>query len=441
MTSPLRSALSEKSCPFWRGWGRGAVLIIDGLDALRSETSQRVFRELISRVTEKIPNCAILASIRSFDLEQSGELQQLFFGNRISGATRQFKQVTVQPFSEADLEQVATQTPGLGVLLEDCDVEFLELLRNPFNLQLAVHLLEQGMGVQELSTIQSQVQLLSKYWNARVERLPDGHDRKALLHTVVKAMVDRKALSVTEHVVYTAGLGSALRSLKSAEILRESITDRLSFAHNIIFDYAVARLLLDEETIISFIAQEPSRTIFYRPSLSFFFHYLWFQDRSLFWNVAFRFFGSDNLPERARVIAAVAVYDAVRVREEADPLIESATEVATQGIAGVLRAVQAFGGLQSKRRKLWLSFLNHLVGHLDLAFVNEYVALVSIGSESAGRGEEKVIGGMALPLLRWMWGVGPTLEERLAIQLADVGAARVLPVIMKFYHAAPKETS
>ncbi len=37
--------------------------------------------------------------------------------------------------------------------------------------------------------------------------------------------------------------------------------------------------------------------------------------------------------------------------------------------------------------------------------------------------------------------MGPTLEEGLAIQLADVGAARILPVIMKFYHADPKETS
>jgi hypothetical protein len=40
-----------------------------------------------------------------------------------------------------------------------------------------------------------------------------------------------------------------------------------------------------------------------------------------------------------------------------------------------------------------------------------------------------------------MWDVGPTLEEGLAIQLAEVGAARVLPVIMKFYHADPKEAS
>jgi hypothetical protein len=436
----LTSALGFKKevLPFLEGLGPGAVLIIDGLDALRSETSQRVFRELLSRVTDKVPHCAILASIRTFDLDQSDELQQLFFGSRMNPATRQFRQVIVQPFSDADLEQVAGQTPGLQIVLEACGVEFRELLRNPFNLQLVVQLLEHGTGVHELSTIQSQVQLLSKYWNVRVEHLPDGHDRKALLHAVVQRMVDRRALSVPENVVYTPGLGPALMALKSAEILRKSITDRLSFTHNIIFDFAAARLLLDEEAIFTFILQDKSRTIFYRPSLSFFFHYLWFQDRSVFWNVAFRFFGSEELPERARVVAATAIYETVGHPDELNPLIDGTSQTAKLGIAVVLRAVQAFGGLQSKRRKLWLSFLSHLAGHLDLQFVNEYVALVNIASETPGPGEEEVIYGMAESLLRWMWGLGSTLGERQAMQLADVGAVRVFPVVMKFFHANPK---
>jgi DNA replication protein DnaC len=53
------------------GLGEHSYLIIDGLDALRSEQSQRVFRRLIKTVGEKVPTCRVLASIRTFDLQQS----------------------------------------------------------------------------------------------------------------------------------------------------------------------------------------------------------------------------------------------------------------------------------------------------------------------------------------------------------------------------------
>ena len=59
------------------------VLIIDGLDALRGDASQRAFRELISEVTEHAPNTSIVASVRTFDLLESPELQRLL--NRRSG--------------------------------------------------------------------------------------------------------------------------------------------------------------------------------------------------------------------------------------------------------------------------------------------------------------------------------------------------------------------
>ena len=73
--------------------------------------------------------------------------------------------------------------------------------------------------------------------------------------------------------------------LQSEEILRLSPTGRISFSHNILFDYAVARLLLDEESFQPFINEDASRSIFFRPSLSFFFHHLWLTDRNLFWTV------------------------------------------------------------------------------------------------------------------------------------------------------------
>jgi len=60
-----------------------------GWDALRGDASQKVFRELIGNVTAALPECAVVASIRTFDLQQSTELQRLFFAP-VAARGRQF---------------------------------------------------------------------------------------------------------------------------------------------------------------------------------------------------------------------------------------------------------------------------------------------------------------------------------------------------------------
>jgi hypothetical protein len=97
------------------------------------------------------------------------------------------------------------------VLTGTAQAEIRELLRTPFNLRLAVDLLEAGTGIDEFSTIHSQVQLLQRYWFMRVESAPDAPDRKALLRQIVREMVDRKALSIREEAAYSAGYSASLR--------------------------------------------------------------------------------------------------------------------------------------------------------------------------------------------------------------------------------------
>ena len=72
----LRSALGFKTdvLSFLESLPDNPVLVIDGLDALRSDLSQRPFRELISAVSLRVPKCSIVASIRTFDFQQSEEL-------------------------------------------------------------------------------------------------------------------------------------------------------------------------------------------------------------------------------------------------------------------------------------------------------------------------------------------------------------------------------
>ncbi len=135
-------------------------------------------------------------------------------------------------------------------------------------------------------------------------------------------MVDRKALSIREEAAYSAGYASALRALRSAEVLRESVTDRISFSHNILFDYAVARLLLDEEEIFSFLNSDSSQvsSSFDRPfSTSFI---IFGGMTGTYFGIShFDFLGRLSCPERAKVIPAIVVTEASRSLSDVEPAL------------------------------------------------------------------------------------------------------------------------
>lgn len=431
----LRVALGFKSdvLSFVTSLSNEPVVVIDGLDALRSEPSQRTFRDLIGQISQRAPKCTIVASIRTFDLQQSEELKTLFFASPAAASSRGFQQVTVPPLTDADLLQAITQAPVLQNLIARATGEFRSLLRNPFNLHLAFQLLETGVPSDELSHLHTQVQLLTKYWNWRVESRPDHHDRKEFLRTTLEKMVAARSLSIPESSVYQAGQGATLTVLQSDEILKESATNRLSFVHNILFDYGVARLLLDEQSIEPFIQTDPSRTIFFRPSLAYFFHYLWFRDRSLFWTVALGFFPSGLLPERARILPAIAICEAARTIEDIEPLLSETSPASISGITATLRSLQALGGLKGQFRKAWIEMIFRLSARLDGAFINEYIALLGYADESKSDHERPPIFESAVALLRWMWTAAGTLNIGRAVSLASVAAGRVLPLVIKNY--------
>lgn len=437
----LRAALGFKSdlLSFVSALSREPVVVIDGLDALRSEPSQRTFRELIRQILLRVPKCTIVASIRTFDLQQSEELKSLFFASPVVASSRGFQQVTVPPLTDADLLQAISQAPVLQSLLTRTTGEFRNLLRNPFNLHLALQLLETGVPSEEISYLHTQVQLLTKYWDWRIEAQSNHYDRKVFLRRLLEKMVETRSLSVAEASVYQVGQGPILTALQSDEILKQSVTNRLSFVHNILFDYGVARLLLDEQSVETFIQTDPSRTIFFRPSLAYFFHYLWFRDRALFWKVAFQFFSSPVLPERARILPGIAICEAAQTIEDLEPLLARNAPANIAGVTVTLRSLQALGGLTGPSRKIWIELLSRLSGKLDVSFINEYIALMGRAEEGKTSDECPDIFAAAVALLHWMWATADTLAVDAAVSLASVTAGRVLPLVLKNYSQGIEE--
>src|ERR1019366_6740183 len=108
-----------------------------------------------------------------------------------------------------------------------------------------------------------------------------------ILSRLVNAMIADRSLSVIRSDAYDSALGDSWRALLSREVLVATRPSerRVRFRHNILFDYAVSVLALDDQpdSLLSFLAEDRSRQLFLRPSLVYFFARLWHEDRQAFW--------------------------------------------------------------------------------------------------------------------------------------------------------------
>jgi hypothetical protein len=424
--------------------GDKKFLVIDSLDSLRAEGSQRAFRELIRQSQIEAPDCTVVASIRTFDVQQSIELQSLF---PISGASRTSRLIgllahhlVVEVFTEAELAQATVKNETLGTILGAVSPAVRAILRNPFNLWLVTHLIAAGEPVDWLSTVQSEVQLLDGYWKIRVES-HGGETAISLLVRLTENMVRAQSMSLASRDVSDFDLSSqSFTTLLSEEILSRSETRRISYSHNIFFDFAISKLVIDEKTVLDFLLAAPARSIFYRPSVSYFMARLWFRDRSVFWETVKQFSERrPNVPALVAITAARAIFDLAQTNDDLLPIFEMPPEIRIRAIVFLLRAIQAMDGLESKSRYVWLYFLILSLEFVDKQFLNESVAVVEAALNGARSTQEiELLTLSAIKLLRWIWDKAETEPDISdARALADFAAARLLPIVAKNYPASP----
>ena len=417
--------------------GGQKFLIIDSLDALRAEASQRVFRQLIRQVHRELPEWNVLASIRSFDAKESRELQELFprSSNDFIGVTA--RHIMVPLFTDEEVEEAQQQDVRLEPIFTDASVALRQILRNAFNLWLVIRLLDEGAGGNWLYEIESEVQLFERYWLYRIDSRPDSYDRRSILTDVTSEMVNSRTLSIPFRNAYRQmGVSEVFKSLLSDEVLRATPTQRVTYVHNILFDFSISKLLLDEERLFAFL-EDPNRSIFFRPSVSYFLALLWYNDRKSFWEVISRFFASERpFPARLHVLPGMAIVNSATSLLEFGPLLALQGTVGVNAILSVLRAVQAFGGITSRRSRLWLYLICELSDRLDVAFLNEYLALIGAASEEAGwtTDEKRELASASIKLLRWMWSEAKTNQAiNDPSQLLDLAAGRVIPLVARCY--------
>lgn len=317
-----------------------AFLVIDALDAARVDPAGIMIRDLIRRIVERDGRWHVVASIRKFDLRYGEEIKQLFVGDPPSdfqdAEFSHVRHLNIPCLSVDEINQISSQSSELYALIKSAPPELYNLLSVPFNLQLIAELLGTGDTSNELLPIRTQLGLLDQYWLRRVIHSNDdtqGDAREAVLREVCEKMVAKRALHVDRFVVARTDTSDLLLDLLSMQVLiewqssptRSPDRDILAFGHNILFDYAVARLLLrgSAERVVHRLLDDPDLVIVIRPSLMLHFRHLWNIGIPLFWDLVFRVNRAAGMPEIGKLIGPSVAAELARALSDLEPLFSA----------------------------------------------------------------------------------------------------------------------
>ena len=307
-------------------------------------------------------------------------------------------------------------------------------------------ILTTSQDVPDFSQIHSEVQLLRLFWQRRIEGVNDADDRHFLLTEVTRRMVEERSLTVRRNNVYRdlrlseTARQMAWNNLLSDEILAKvSSEQRIAFSHNILFDYAVSVLLIedDPQKLEAFVLQDPSRPLFLRPSLTYFFTRLWYDAPETFWRAFWYVLPNDqsvHLRLFARLIPTSVIANEARKIRQLAPLLEKLQNGENVATEAIMRLLQSFRALQIERDLLWSDFFHRVSAHLHHDFAWDLATLTSEILERAMETRNTAIidtcGEVGRGVFKWAW------QEREASGndwYNQLGSTRAVPIIAKTY--------
>lgn len=362
-----------------------ALLVIDALDAARAEQTARVLRDLMRRVIQSNDRWRVVAAIRKFDLQYSPELQALFAGEPASMDFRDsdfghIRHLSVPRLSDNELAQLLEQVPVLETYVSTAPLALRELLSVPFNLRILGELVGAGALTSE-STIRTQIELLNEYWRRRIiGEDGQGDARERILRSACGAMVETRSLRVERSGVDASGTSTDLRHLLSSHVLSEwkpspaAKPQRyiLTFAHHMLFDYAVARIIFSAESanLRNQLAADPELAVAFRQSIVLYFRQRWSDDatREYFWDLVLSIAEDNRIHRITMLVGPSVAAEAARSLSDLEPLfvrlddiqgeqVQPADEVLRHLVGAVLTAQSTGLALVGPQSGPWAEFL------------------------------------------------------------------------------------
>jgi hypothetical protein len=428
--------------------------VVDALDAARSDRARAFVLGLVRRVLGRLSDSwTVVLSIRTYDALRSIELEELFPAPEVTAPPAPYqlggvvcRHFFLPPLSDADIQAAQSQLSWLASIWATAHEELRDLLRVPFNLWLLERLFAGGADASDISPVYSEVQLLDLFWRQRVCSGRYEPDRRLLTSRAAQAMVRQRTLRARTEDVYEAGANEAWLNLYSGEVLRDADDEghRVSFAHNVLFDYAASVELLDENAhmLATFLEEEPDRALFLRPTLNYFFARLWFKNRDTFWEI---FWGlAANEKPHVRLVAQVlppgVVAQEARHPEDIAPLLERLREGESDAAQAVLRVLQGIRTHGVDRDRLWSEFAASTAEHPSPVFAWDMARFLAELLDRDGAAPHpdtdtrEYISQAARLLLRWaLTSRDPGLEHLAAVWL--------LGVVARTYDVDPADNS
>ena len=444
---------------YHKSGGKRSILFIDALDAARSEAKQSIYRQFINLIQSNCRNWFIIASIRTYDIKHSQELINIFPSGIIDAPLDfiipevRFRHLYVPLLLETEISEAIEQIPPLGVVYEKASCDQKELFRVPFNLWLMDQLVEKGVQINELSSIQNTVQLFDLYWEYMVIKKDDSEDREQILRKATVCMVNKNTLSLDKHEFYIPKLNSTYKSLLSDQLLIPvpDSDQRLAFGHNILFDYAVSRLLIKEvpAEAFNFLLKDLSRPIFLRTSIDYFFARIWHSKRDLFWTT-FWYFQNNSNGEYLSLIPIICLVNEIKVLRDFQPILDNikkcnqSSQLHLHVLKRIFQTLKTINiDIIPRRDELWIEVLFQLKDNLDVNFIDEYIRLLSNAINRLPDWQESdhsKLAIMARTILYWAWKPPEGLNSLQIERLDEVVASWVVPLVCKTYSESPEES-
>jgi hypothetical protein len=368
-----------------------AFFVIDALDAARADAGAYALRQLIRLILQQCPRWRVIASIRKFDLRYGHELKAIFQGAphpRYSDAEfAHVRHLNIPAFSEAELQEIARLEPRIARLLSAASDQLNQLLRSPFNLRIAAELLGEGVVVDSIAPLKSQLELLDRYWQHRVIRSDGrGDAREIVISHACEQMVSSRSLQASR-LKLTGPDPDSVPQLLSAHVFREwqsapdAAVERyvVTFSHHILLDYAIARVLLrgDPRGFVGRLASDREFIVFARPSVGFHFQHLWTSEpqgsqHRQFWKATFDVQATSAVPELAKLVGPTVAVDLATSVEEFRPLLDGLQDptdgtrvIGAQALAYVVGAIMTLKRIRGSLPMLpWADLLESVTQSL-----------------------------------------------------------------------------
>lgn len=426
-------------------------LLIDSFDSAKSEKSKKFFLNLIERAQNQlVDRWQIIVSVRTFDAKKSKKLLELFPKNIVEENQDYHsdeifcRYFFIPKLTDDELKSALIGRVDPNNIATVLNTEFGDLLKTPFNLWLFEQILASGKSIIDLEQINSQVELLGLFWEYRVHDSTFWEEKEIILRTATQKMVESKKLFVNISNIFQLDNRDALNCLLSDQVIVETAQNSLNFAfsHNILFDYAVSILLINEseQSFFSFISEDIGRQLFLRPSLDFYFTRLWYFKPLQFWNLFWKILGFDkiHLNILIRLTSTNVIINEIKQINEIDPIFSEINKGNSQGKKAILYILQALEVQGFKNESLWLDFLNRVSDYQDKEFVWNFgwvLSKIIDNSINQNNNENlKYCGKIGLSLLSWV------LHERKRERtdfIDGLGANWAVPIVAKTFGTDP----